>query len=96
MAQEQFASITGHINNLAGFKGLPGWGSASESQNDCTKYLYAIVVCSVHVHCYGYQVIDAEAKAPDYFDASQATLATGISQGGDSDCFWLRSNRLVS
>ena len=46
-----------HINNLAGFEGLPGWGSACESQDDGTKYLYSIVVCSMHVHCYGDQVI---------------------------------------
>lgn len=88
-------SITGHINNLAGFEGLPGWGSACESQDDCTEHLYAIVVCSVHVHCYGDQVIFADAKVSDYFDASQATLATS-SHGGDSDCFRLQSNRLVS
>lgn len=95
-AQEQFVSINGQINSLVGFGGLPRWGSACESQDDCIEYLYAIVVCSVHVHCYGDQVIFAEAKASDYFDASQATLATGISYGGDSDCFRLRSYRLVS
>ena len=45
---------------------------------------------------YRAEVIFAEAKASDCFDASQATLATGISNGGDSDIFWLRSYRLVS
>lgn len=82
-------SITGH-KQFGGFRG------SFESQDDCTEHLYAIVVCSVHVHCYGDQVIFAEAKESDYFDASQATLATSISHGGDSDCFRLRSNRLVS
>ena len=82
-------------NNLAGFEGLPEQGSTCESQDDCTEHLYAIAVCSVHVHCYRDQVIFAEAKASDYFDASQATLATSISHGGDSDWFWLRSNRFA-
>ena len=28
-------------NNLAGLEGMPGWGSACESQDDGTKYLYS-------------------------------------------------------
>ena len=55
--QEQLVSITGYINNLAGFEDLLVWGSACQSQDDGTKYLYSIVVCSMHVHYYRDQVI---------------------------------------
>ena len=54
-------------NNLVSFKGLPRRGSAGESQDHGTKGLYSIVVCGMHVHCYGDQVIFAYSKVSYHF-----------------------------
>ena len=81
---------------FGGFQDLPGWGSACESQDDGTKSLYAIVVCSMHVHCKG---IRSSSHRPRHWIT--LILARQLWQSVSALAeivivFWLWGDRLVS
>lgn len=86
-AQKELVSVTCNIDDLPVFEGLTRCGAAREAQDYCTEDLDAIVVGSMHVHRDRDQVALEEAKAANYFHASKAALAAGVSHGAELD--WL-------